>query len=88
MKSLTGMLGITAYEIPGVDNPLPKEPTVGCPFLDAASPEEAREVLRAGIAGWHPGNAKWREFIDRLLASVADAPPVAGHDSPPKVKPT
>jgi len=47
---------------------------MGCPFLDAASPEEAREVLRAGIFGWHPGEHQWREFIDKLLGSVVDQP--------------
>jgi hypothetical protein len=77
-KSLTGMLRITAYNIPEVDNALPppqEKPTMGCPFLDSLSIEEAREVLRAGIFGWHPGEHQWREFIDRLLAAVADAPP-------------
>jgi hypothetical protein len=88
MKSLTGMLGITAYKIPSVDNPPPRtNPMTGCPFLDANTPDRARDVLREGMADWHEGETQWKEFIDRLLGSVADAPPVAQPDSPPKDKP-
>lgn len=53
---------------------------IGCPFLDANTPERAREVLREGMADWHEGEAQWKEFIDKLLASL---PPTVSHEPPP-----
>ena len=52
---------------------------IGCPFLDANTPERAREVLREGMADWHAGEPQWKEFIDRLLGSLPPSVP----DEPP-----
>jgi hypothetical protein len=93
-KSLTGMLGITAYKYqapstldgtdgyagPGIGTTLPpKRNTMGCPFLGANTPERARDVLREGMADWHAGEPQWKEFIDRLLGSLPPSVP----DEPP-----
>jgi hypothetical protein len=54
--------------------------TMGCPFLDARSPEEARKVLREGMTDWHSGESSWAEFIDKVLGSVGGPlPDVAGN---------
>jgi hypothetical protein len=83
-KSLiTGMLGITAYKIPAVDNPLPKRnPMIGCPFLDAVSPDVARQVLREGMADWHEGEPQWKDFISRMLG--ASDPSLPAPEGPPE----
>jgi len=41
---------------------------IGCPFLDAVSPDVALKVLREGMADWHAGEPQWKEFIDKLAA--------------------
>ena len=54
---------------------------IGCPVLDAVSPDVARKMLREGIADWHEGEPQWKEFIDKLL--LASLPPPVPHEPPP-----
>lgn len=56
---------------------------MGCPFLEAATPAEARQVLKRGITNWHAEPA-WQEFVTELqqVANVGFTPFVKQPDAP------